>query len=105
MKKFLKATLFLCALSSLAYAEDAAPVVTSGTTMTAEEQKDAMDILERMRAKIEKEEAERARAEEQARIEAEKQAKEAEKRAQEDAEAQALFESSHGLSGDGYSLW
>ncbi|ERT41600.1 hypothetical protein HMPREF1538_00913, partial [Fusobacterium nucleatum CTI-1] len=34
MKKFLKATLFLCALSSLAYAEDAAPVVTSGTTMS-----------------------------------------------------------------------
>ena len=47
MKKFLKATLFLCALSSLAYAEDAAPVVTSGTTMSAEEQKDAMDILDR----------------------------------------------------------
>ena len=61
MKKFLKATLFLCALSSLAYAEDAAPVVTSGTTMTAEEQKDAMDILDRMRAKIEKEEAEKAK--------------------------------------------
>ena len=61
MKKFLKATLFLCALSSLVYAEDAAPVVTSGTTMTAEEQKDAMDILDRMRAKIEKEEAEKAK--------------------------------------------
>ena len=59
MKKFLKATLFLCALSSLAYAEDAAPVVTSGTTMSAEDQKDAMDILDRMRAKIEKEEAEK----------------------------------------------
>ena len=61
MKKFLKATLFLCALSSLAYAEDVAPVVTSGTTMSAEEQKDAMDILDRMRAKIEKEEAEKAK--------------------------------------------
>ena len=61
MKKFLKATLFLCALSSLAYAEDAAPVVTSGTTMSAEDQKDAMDILDRMRAKIEKEEAEKAK--------------------------------------------
>ena len=61
MKKFLKATLFLCALSSLAYAEDAAPVVTSGTTMTAEEQKDAMDILDRMRARIEKEEEEKAK--------------------------------------------
>ena len=40
---------------------DAAPVVTSGTTMSAEEQKDAMDILDRMRAKIEKEEAEKAK--------------------------------------------
>ena len=37
MKKFLKAILFLCALSSLAYAEEAVPVVTSGTTMSAEE--------------------------------------------------------------------
>ena len=61
MKKFLKATLFLCALSSLAYAENAAPVVTSGTTMSAEDQKEAMDILDRMRAKIEKEEEEKAK--------------------------------------------
>ena len=61
MKKFLKATLFLCALSSLAYAEDAAPVVTSGTTMSAEDQKEAMDILDRMRARIEKEEEEKAK--------------------------------------------
>ena len=61
MKKFLKAILFLCALSSLAYAEEAVPVVTSGTTMSAEDQKDAMDILDRMRAKIEKEEAEKAK--------------------------------------------
>ena len=61
MKKFLKAILFLCALSSLAYAEEAAPVVTSGTTMNAEDQKDAMDILDRMRARIEKEEAEKAK--------------------------------------------
>ena len=61
MKKFLKAILFLCALSSLAYAEEATPVVTSGTTMSAEDQKDAMDILDRMRAKIEKEEEEKAK--------------------------------------------
>ena len=61
MKKFLKAILFLCALSSLAYAEEAVPVVTSGTTMSAEEQKDAMDILDRMRARIEKEEEEKAK--------------------------------------------
>ena len=63
MKKFLKAILFLCALSSLAYADEATPVVAGGTasTMSAEDQKDAMDILERMRAKIEKEEAEKAK--------------------------------------------
>ena len=61
MKKFLKAILFLCALSSLAYAEEAVPVVTSGTTMSAEDQKEAMDILDRMRARIEKEEAEKAK--------------------------------------------
>ena len=63
MKKFLKATLFLCALSSLAYADEATPVVAGGTasTMSAEDQKDAMDILERMRARIEKEEEEKAK--------------------------------------------
>lgn len=61
MKKFIKSILFLCALSSLAYAEEAAPDVTSGTTMSAEEQKEAMDILDRMREKIEKEEAEKAK--------------------------------------------
>ena len=62
MKKFLKTILFLCALSSLAYAEETTPVVAeANTTMSAEEQKDAMDILERMRAKIEKEEAEKAK--------------------------------------------
>jgi len=62
MKKFLKTILFLCALSSLAYAED-----------------DGIDVLNRMRAKIEKEEEEKAKAqklaEEQARKEAEAQAK------------------------------
>ena len=61
MKKFLKAILFLCALSSLAYAEEAVPVVTSGTTMSVEDQKEAMDILDRMRARIEKEEEEKAK--------------------------------------------
>ena len=61
MKKFLKAILFLCALSSLAYAEEAVPVVTSGTTMSAEDKKEAMDILDRMRARIEKEEEEKAK--------------------------------------------
>ena len=62
MKKFLKVALFLCALSLLAYAEETTPVVAeANTTMSAEEQKDAMDILERMRARIEKEEAEKAK--------------------------------------------
>ena len=62
MKKFFKVALFLCALSLLAYAEETTPVVVeANTTMSAEEQKDAMDILERMRAKIEKEEAEKAK--------------------------------------------
>ena len=62
MKKFLKAILFLCALSSLAYAEETTPVVAeANTTMSAEDQKDAMDILERIREKIEKEEAEKAK--------------------------------------------
>ena len=86
MKKFLKAILFLCALSSLAYAEDDGmealdkmrskiekedserakaavnPVVgVTSSTMSAEDQKDAMDILDRMRAKIEKEEEEKAK--------------------------------------------
>ena len=63
MKKFLKAALFLCALSSLAYAEETTPVVAEGTasTMSTEDQKDAMDILDRMRARIEKEEEEKAK--------------------------------------------
>lgn len=103
MKKVLGFVLFLFALSSLAYAEDDAakvldkmrdkiekedaekakaaeaqaatstnevgtPVVTStaASTMSAEDQKDAMDILDRMRAKIEKEEAEKAKLEAEA---------------------------------------
>ena len=86
MKKFLKTILFLCALSSLAYAEDdgmealdkmrskiekedservketVSPVVgITSSTMSVEEQKDAMDILDKMRAKIEKEEEEKAK--------------------------------------------
>ena len=61
MKKFLKTILFLCAITSLAYAEEATTVATSSSEMSAEEQKDAMDILDRMREKIEKEEAEKAK--------------------------------------------
>ena len=61
MKKFLKTILFLCAISSLAYAEETTAVATSSSGMSAEEQKEAMDILDRMREKIEKEEAEKAK--------------------------------------------
>ena len=68
MKKFLKTVLFLCAISSLAYAEETAPVVAEANAgMNAEEQKEAMDILDRMREKIEKEEAEKARLAKEAR--------------------------------------
>ena len=70
MKKFLKTILFLCALSSIAYAED-----------------DAMAILNKKRAEIEKAEKAKAKlakeAEEKARKEAEEQAKLAEKEAKE----------------------
>ena len=55
MKKFIKSILILCALSSLAYAEEVS------TTMSSEDQKEAMDILDRMRERIEKEEAEKAK--------------------------------------------
>ena len=62
MKKFLKTILFLCALSSIAYAED-----------------DAMTILNKKRTEIEKAEKAKAKlakeAEEKARKEAEEQAK------------------------------
>ena len=62
MKKFLKTILFLCVLSSIAYAED-----------------DAMAILNKKRAEIEKAEKAKAKlakeAEEKARKEAEEQAK------------------------------
>ena len=61
MKKFLKTILFLCALSSIAYAED-----------------DGMAVLDKKRAEIEK--AEKAKA---------KLAKEAEEKAKKEAEEQA----------------
>ena len=64
MKKFLKTILFLCALSSIAYAED-----------------DAMAILNKKRAEIEKAEKAKAKL-------AEKEAKEQAKLAEEKAKAQ-----------------
>ena len=72
MRKFLKTVLFLFALSSIAYAED-----------------DAMAILNKKRAEIEKAEKAKAKlakeAEEKAKKEAEEQAKLAEKEAKEQA--------------------
>ena len=72
MKKFLKTILFLCAISSIAYAED-----------------DAMAILNKKRAEIEKAEKAKAKlakeAEEKAKKEAEEQAKLEEKAAKEQA--------------------
>ena len=72
MKKFLKTILFLCALSSIAYAED-----------------DSMAILNKKRAEIEKSEKAKAKlakeAEEKARKEAEEQSRLAEKEAKEQA--------------------
>ena len=77
MKKFLKTILFLCALSSIAYAED-----------------DAMAILNKKRTEIEKAEKAKAKlakeAEEKAGKEAEEQAKLAEKAAKEQAKAQVV---------------
>ena len=68
MKKFLKTILFLCALSSIAYAED-----------------DGMAVLNKKRAEIEKAEKAKAKlakeAEEKARKEAEEQARLAEEQA------------------------
>ena len=77
MRKFLKTVLFLFALSSIAYAED-----------------DAMAILNKKRAEIEKAEKAKAKlakeAEEKARKEAEEQAKLAEKAAKEQAKSQVV---------------
>ena len=79
MKKFLKTILFLCALSSIAYAED-----------------DAMAVLNKKRAEIEKAEKAKAKlakeAEEKARKKAEEQAKLAEKAAKEQAQTVEIVE-------------
>ena len=77
MRKFLKTVLFLCTLSSIAYAED-----------------DAMAILNKKRAEIEKAEKAKAKlakeAEEKAKKEAEEQAKLAEKEAKEQINNQVV---------------
>ena len=69
MKKFLKTILFLCALSSIAYAEDDAMAILN-------KKRAEIEKAEKAKAKLEKEAAEKARkeVEEQARL-AEEQAK------------------------------
>ena len=73
MKKFLKTILFLCALSSIAYAEE-----------------DAMSILNKKRAEIEKAEKAKAKLEKEAAEKARKEAEEQAKLAEEQAKAQVV---------------
>ena len=73
MKKFLKTILFLCALSSIAYAED-----------------DGMAILNKKRAEIEKAEKAKAKLEKEAAEKARKEAEEQAKLAEEQAKAQVV---------------
>ena len=84
MKKFLKTILFLCALSSIAYAEDDAMAILN-------KKRAEIEKAEKAKAKLEKEAAEKARkeAEEQAKL-AEKAAKEQAKLAEEQAKAQVV---------------
>ena len=73
MKKFLKTILFLCALSSIAYAED-----------------DGMAILNKKRVEIEKAEKAKAKLEKEAAEKARKEAEEQAKLAEEKAKAQVV---------------
>ena len=73
MKKFLKTILFLCAISSIAYAED-----------------DGMAILNKKRAEIEKAEKAKAKLEKEAAEKARKEAEEQAKLAEEQAKAQVV---------------
>ena len=73
MKKFLKTILFLCAISSIAYAED-----------------DGMEILNKKRAEIEKAEKAKAKLEKEAAEKARKEAEEQAKLAEEQAKAQVV---------------
>ena len=73
MKKFLKTILFLCALLSIAYAEE-----------------DAMSILNKKRAEIEKAEKAKAKLEKEAAEKARKEAEEQAKLAEEQAKAQVV---------------
>ena len=73
MKKFLKTILFLCALSSIAYAED-----------------DGMAVLNKKRAEIEKAEKAKAKLEKEAAEKAKKEAEEQAKLAEKQAKVQAV---------------
>ena len=84
MKKFLKTILFLCALSSIAYAEDDAMAILN-------KKRAEIEKAEKAKAKLAKEAAEKARkeAEEQAKLE-EKAAKEQARLAEEQAKSQVV---------------
>ena len=73
MKKFLKTILFLCALSSIVYAED-----------------DGMAVLNKKRAEIEKAEKAKAKLEKEAEEKAKKEAEEQAKLAEKQAKVQAV---------------
>ena len=60
MKKFLKTILFLFALSSIAYAED------ETIALNPQDEQEAMEILENMRNKIKKEDAETLKLQQEA---------------------------------------
>ena len=73
MKKFLKTILFLCALSSIAYAED-----------------DGMAVLNKKRAEIEKAEKAKAKLAKEAEAKAKKEAEEQARLAEEQAKSQVV---------------
>ena len=85
MKKFLKTILFLCALSSIAYAEDDGMAILNKKRVEIEK-------AEKAKAKLEKEAAEKAKAklEKEAAEKARKEAEEQAKLAEEQAKAQVV---------------
>jgi len=58
MKKFLKTILFLCAITSLAYAEEATTVATSSSGMSGKKAMNKLDFYERVVRSVAREEAE-----------------------------------------------
>ena len=69
MKKFVKAILFLFALSSIAYAEDDGMSVLNkkrAEGLNPQDEKEAMEILDDMRKKIKKEDTETLKLQQEA---------------------------------------